>query len=418
MINPGVIQLATLKHTNYRFDIEDNIGESIHIHYMDMRFDFTIKEFIEFANDVEKIVNLLLSDIGESLQSFDLAFFIDLAGSIPDLERVTYERLMLDELQVDTHNEEGAVVVRPLKESRVLKALNGMTSENDRREQKNYFSPLSCSLLTNQERLDFNLERMKRQDGFAPNDFITLYNDSNIIRDGQHSAACLYYLKGNTTVPIRRLWFRDDKYDFIPNRENIGYFGSLFFDTGNGFSEDEKTTFETDDVIFGKKFMLPKQTTSVRYDPLEDVFCSISNFEATNSMGVVKIKNTDFDIQSDTFIFHTFDPQIILDIEKDAEPWIELKASIKRITLGEITELFWCMKHEQNILINERNFLYGERDNLYNERNELYSLRDILTNERNALINDLNTLISSTSWKITKPLRGIVRFIKKCIKKH
>ena len=34
---------------NGRLDVEDNIGEGIHIHYKNFRFDLTIKDFIKFA---------------------------------------------------------------------------------------------------------------------------------------------------------------------------------------------------------------------------------------------------------------------------------------------------------------------------------------------------------------------------------
>lgn len=49
MINPGVISLASLQDFKnlcfpYRFEIEDNIGEAIHIHFKDIRLDLTTAE--------------------------------------------------------------------------------------------------------------------------------------------------------------------------------------------------------------------------------------------------------------------------------------------------------------------------------------------------------------------------------------
>ena len=53
-VNAGVVVLSStlLQNTreNQRLDIEDNIGEGIHIHYKNFRFDLTIKDFIKFAN--------------------------------------------------------------------------------------------------------------------------------------------------------------------------------------------------------------------------------------------------------------------------------------------------------------------------------------------------------------------------------
>lgn len=52
-VNAGMIPLAgdKLKGTimNDRLDIEDNIGESIHIHYKNFRMDFTIRDFLRLA---------------------------------------------------------------------------------------------------------------------------------------------------------------------------------------------------------------------------------------------------------------------------------------------------------------------------------------------------------------------------------
>ena len=51
--NPGVIVLTKtqLKGTtmHHRLDIEDNIGEDMHIHYKNFRMDYTIPDFIELA---------------------------------------------------------------------------------------------------------------------------------------------------------------------------------------------------------------------------------------------------------------------------------------------------------------------------------------------------------------------------------
>ena len=48
-VNAGVVVLSTtfLQNTtmNGRLDIEDNIGEGIHIHYKNFRLDLTIKDF-------------------------------------------------------------------------------------------------------------------------------------------------------------------------------------------------------------------------------------------------------------------------------------------------------------------------------------------------------------------------------------
>ena len=58
-VNAGVVVLSTtfLQNTtmNGRLDIEDNIGEGIHIHYKNFRFDLTIKDFIKFDTSLHVI---------------------------------------------------------------------------------------------------------------------------------------------------------------------------------------------------------------------------------------------------------------------------------------------------------------------------------------------------------------------------
>ena len=67
MINPGVITLSSLDGFEnksvvfpYRFCIEDNIGESIHIHYKNIRLDLTTKEFSELASQMENCIDSLI----------------------------------------------------------------------------------------------------------------------------------------------------------------------------------------------------------------------------------------------------------------------------------------------------------------------------------------------------------------------
>ena len=52
MSNPAVITLDSVnskKGQFKRFVVEDNIGESLHLHIDNMRVDFTVNEFLEFS---------------------------------------------------------------------------------------------------------------------------------------------------------------------------------------------------------------------------------------------------------------------------------------------------------------------------------------------------------------------------------
>ncbi len=57
-MNPFVIELSKKEISTEpdlvpkKLSIEDNIGESVHIHYRNLRIEFTIDEFLKFENHI------------------------------------------------------------------------------------------------------------------------------------------------------------------------------------------------------------------------------------------------------------------------------------------------------------------------------------------------------------------------------
>ncbi|MBE5980975.1 MAG: hypothetical protein E7249_17915 [Paenibacillaceae bacterium] len=215
MSNPAVITLASLsdiKGFPYRFEIEDNIGEAIHIHYKDIRMDLTIKEFLELAEAIEEIINDLVEVEEFRCRDFDPVNLVGLAPLLPFLSDIIYTEVFLEDLIVDTYDEGGNPVLLNLKCSRIIKALQGHCGENDSRKQVNYYNNFRWIKQDNSERLQYNLEQIKKNGYPVNKELITLFNNDNILYDGQHRAACLYYLYGNIKVPVRRLLFKDNKF--------------------------------------------------------------------------------------------------------------------------------------------------------------------------------------------------------------
>jgi len=62
--NPGVIILTKEQlrgtYMHHRLDIEDNIGEEMHIHYKNFRFDFTVRDFMELARAMDDSLHNLV----------------------------------------------------------------------------------------------------------------------------------------------------------------------------------------------------------------------------------------------------------------------------------------------------------------------------------------------------------------------
>ena len=128
----------------------------------------------------------------------------------------------MNELYTIGEDSQGRQVIVPLRDSRVVKALNGDTWENDHREQINYYDLNELRVQSNAERLAYNLEEIKENGYPSSDERIILFNDSNVIRDGGHRAGVLYKLYGGEyRVPIRRLLFRNSRFSDICDIEAI-----------------------------------------------------------------------------------------------------------------------------------------------------------------------------------------------------
>lgn len=212
MINPGVITLASLQNIEYskfpyRFDIEDNIGEAIHFHYKDIRIDLTVKEFYELAEKMYKVIDDLISVNGFSCKNFDPTLLVGISSELPKLKEIKYRKIFLEDIKVDTYDAEGKPIIASLAESRVVKALNGIEKENNNHLiQFNYFAQNNVEKISNNDRILFNLESIKKH-GYPYNNELIIVNSNNQIWDGQHRAACLYYLYGNIEVDVQELVF-------------------------------------------------------------------------------------------------------------------------------------------------------------------------------------------------------------------
>ena len=131
MSNPGVIKLVQLTQSienfPYRFDIEDNIGEAIHIHYRDIRLDMSIKEFLKLADTAERMIEELVDVKDFSCSKFDNVNLVGLAALLPYLKEIREEQITLGELFTIGEDDRRMETVVPLGESRIVKALKGET---------------------------------------------------------------------------------------------------------------------------------------------------------------------------------------------------------------------------------------------------------------------------------------------------
>ena len=221
MSNPAVVDLKNGVMSIGSYRLEDNIGESIHLHIGEWRFDLTIKELDDLACECGIAINNFLSGTGFNYSDYDPLFLSQISDYLPDLIEVRDDKVRLKDLRVDT-SFLGFFGYGGIEKSRVFKAYKGKTKEDERYRQVNRFGE------TNEERRNALLESVRKNGYPFNNNYIILFNNQNIVRDGQHRAAALYYLYGDMEISVKRLIFKDGKHNVsVKNLLSIGRFRHL-----------------------------------------------------------------------------------------------------------------------------------------------------------------------------------------------
>ncbi len=203
MSNPAVITLAHVRTNLGDFSVEDNIGESIHLHLGDLRCDITVAELERLSEDMAVALEEFINVEGFTVSGFSKEFLLQLAeiGALSSLNSVEEDTIKISEITIPYRNWMGALKSKSIIYSSVIKALGGNPSENNRRKERNYYNQ------TSQERVLEILDSIKQNDYPYGGQKIVLLRGSNRIYDGQHRASCLYYLKGDILIPVIRLGF-------------------------------------------------------------------------------------------------------------------------------------------------------------------------------------------------------------------
>lgn len=219
MSNPSVIILDNASNKKRRFVIEDNIGEAIHLHIDNLRIDFTIEEFLGFAASVRESLNNMEIVHGYTLADFDEHFLRLCASCISDLEEIVIEEVPLSILKCIVHKElKGGLMLEkilPVNQTPAYEYLQGEKDVFLKYSQFNYQNS------TNKTRL-LDIKKSIEHHGYPyRKQHVILFNKQNLIRDGQHRAAVLAHLYGlDSTIPIMRFRFHQNKHSFSVGREN------------------------------------------------------------------------------------------------------------------------------------------------------------------------------------------------------
>ncbi len=200
MSNPGVYTLSRHTMNGNDFRVEDNIGEAIHLHYEEFRIDLSVRDFYEISDFFAEAANNLINVGGFRIEMLNPVFFSQIADKLADLRGVKIIDVKLKELKVGTFVC-GIPVIRSIKNSRVVKALNGRTKELEHYKQENIINQ------TNIDRLRNNFNSIKDNGYPYNNEYIVIYNGQRFIHDGQHRAGSLYFIDPEQSVKVLDLDF-------------------------------------------------------------------------------------------------------------------------------------------------------------------------------------------------------------------
>ena len=188
MSNPAVIPFAAFSGDGIkRFVIEDNIGESIHIHADNVRVDLTINDFNDLAVSLKAALREMLLRKGLDIDLLDEGFLVDTAHVWVNLESAKTYRMRLTSLRCSVYYPRFWPLHRRLAVTNTpaFKYLSGDTAPYIKycRDSNNSFGEP-----TRLDSLALSIAEHGYDDSKRP---IVIFNSRPLIMDGQHRAACL-----------------------------------------------------------------------------------------------------------------------------------------------------------------------------------------------------------------------------------
>lgn len=133
MSNPGVITLSELSlKSGGSFRVEDNLCESIHFHYKDIRIDLTIKELIEISKNCEKSVYDLIPCKTFSLEKYPCNFLEQYAHTFTELIKIKEENTLISDMKVLLRTKFGLTYYKRLNKQIANKLISNVSDEEEK----------------------------------------------------------------------------------------------------------------------------------------------------------------------------------------------------------------------------------------------------------------------------------------------
>lgn len=131
MSNPGVITLSELKiKSGGGFRVEDNLCESIHLHYKEIRIDLTINELLQLSDICENCIKDMIPVKDFNLDDYDNAFLEKHAHCFVDLENIEKIESPIKDFLITDKNWLGIPVCRKINKNVAKKIIKSRRNES------------------------------------------------------------------------------------------------------------------------------------------------------------------------------------------------------------------------------------------------------------------------------------------------
>lgn len=160
-------------------------------------------------------------------------------------------------------------------------------------------------------------------------------------------------------------------------------FIDVFYDTGNGFSGEDKETF----YQFPIAILLKENLRSVRIDPSAQ-YCIVSDISIKSGENELDFTTNAYMQKGSSYFFNTADSQIYIEPPKDGYPTLYVDMLVS--TISEKTALE----------------IEGQKSRIQEQ--------DLTIQKKQQ---EIASVYSSRSWKLTKPLRTCGNLVRKILRK-
>lgn len=223
--------------------------------------------------------------------------------------------------------------------------------------------------------------------------------------------------------------FYEDAFYILENRkkEIIDETSTIYVDSGAGYGDIQIRTIpeqQGNSNVFIIDIKLQNECERFRFDPIEGVYCIIRNLKVYIEGQLIESSIINGNRVVDTDIFLTYDPQY--EIKFNARN-SNVRISFERYILGSNEELLYSILdefikvtrkfHENYNLIEQKNQEIECKNEEIDNGYQTIKTNNITINELCCRVEELRiayeSICQSKCWKLTKPIRIIVKKIKK-----